>query len=102
MRKIISGEKERRKIILYFDMLPMWKQKAYKFKLPSKSKEESEAKNSQKPYKEEKKAYIVQDDNSIDSSDGEINICLMENHEDNKITSHNSYHDLFQICKKLN
>lgn len=38
----------------------------------------------------------------MDSSNEEVNICLMANHEDNEVTYHFSYHDLFQICKKLN
>lgn len=38
----------------------------------------------------------------MDSLNEEAKICLMANHEDNEVTYHFSYHDLFQICKKLN
>lgn len=34
--------------------------------------------------------------------DGEANICLVANHEENVVTSPFSYHYLFRICKKLN
>lgn len=38
----------------------------------------------------------------MESSDDEeeANICLMENHQDDKITSYFSYH-FFHICKKI-
>lgn len=31
----------------------------------------------------------------------EVNLCLMENHQDDEVTSHFSYQDLFCICSKL-
>lgn len=35
----------------------------------------------------------------MDSSHKEVNICLMEDHEDNEVISCFSYHDLFRILK---
>lgn len=50
-----------------------------------------------------KKAYVSWEDNDIQSSDDEeeFNICLMENHQDDDVTSYFSYYDIFRICKKL-
>lgn len=31
----------------------------------------------------------------------EANLCLTSNHQDDEVTSHSSYQDLFRICKKL-
>lgn len=51
----------------------------------------------------EKAAYIVQVENDTDSSyDKEANICFMENYEEDEVTSHFSYNDLFCIWNKSN
>lgn len=39
---------------------------------------------------------------SFNDEEEKPNICLMENHRDDEVTSHLSYHDLFRICKKTN
>lgn len=38
----------------------------------------------------------------MESSDQEANIFLVENHEDDEVTSYFTYDELFYICKKLN
>lgn len=56
-----------------------------------------------KNQEESKKAYIIQVENDTDSSyDKEANICFMENFEEDEITSHFSYNDLFCIWNKSN
>lgn len=47
-------------------------------------------------------AYMTWNDNNMESSielEDESNICVMENHKNDKVTSYFFYDNLFCICK---
>lgn len=74
-----------------------------KTKFPSKPERNQNKRNFKKLKKEDKKVYIVRNDYDMDSSnDEEGNMFLMEDPQENEVTSYLSYHDLYRICKKLN